>query len=366
MASEAADDKSTGRKTGLFSGFRRKTGVGAVPGTIDPSIPAGLCRINRLVYGPAEVTQELLPDHQTLGQPPAADSVTWIQIHGTPDADTLRKLASAYGIHSLALEDVSNTHQRCKVEDYGSYLFVVTRLPRYADDGILTTDQVSLFIGVHFVVSIHDGPDIFESVRNRIIRSRMRMRDLPADYLGYAILDTVTDHYFPVIEEIGHRLNLVDDKIEEGVNDDHRSEIRDLRSDLLQLRRAIWPQRDALSALMRDDCELISQITRTYLRDCYDHTVQIIDVTETYRELCADLRDYHLAEISFRSNEVMRTLTVIATLFMPLSFIAGFYGMNFQHMPELGSKYGYPLAILAMATLATSLLLWFRKKGWLG
>ncbi len=365
MASSGRHKSVRRRRKALLKAFRRATGVGAVPGSIETSAPAGGCRLTRLIYSAGDVTEEQLPDHTRITAPPSSEAVTWIRVQGQPDAATLQTLARVFGIHSLALEDVVNSHQRCKVEDYGSHLYVVARLPRILDDDSLVTEQVNLFIGIHFLISIHDGPDFLESVRERIIRSRARIRELPADYLGYAILDTVTDHYFPVIEQIGNRLNLVDDMIEDGVTLKQRSEIRVLRGDLLLLRRSIWPQRDAVAALMRDDCEVISATTRTYLRDCYDHTVQIIDVTEMYRELCADLRDFHLSEITYRSSEVMKSLTIIATLFMPLSFVAGFYGMNFHYMPELSLRYGYQAAVLLMVGIAASLTYWFYRRGWL-
>lgn len=353
------------RKKGVLTGFQRTTGVGAMPGSIEHVATPDGCRITRLTYSRTEVTEEQLLSVDQLSRVTPEAAVTWIQINGLPDAAVLKTLAKAFGIHSLALEDLTNSHQRCKVEDYDNYLFVISRLPRYQDDENLVSEQVALFLGRAFVISIHEGAGIFDAVRERIIRALPRRSEMPADYLAYAILDTVTDYYFPVIEEIGNRLNAVDDLIEIGVTKEQRSEIRRLRSDLLLLRRTIWPQRDAMAALMRDDCKLISPTTRTYLRDCYDHTVQILDVTETYRELCADLRDFHLAEISYRSNEVMKTLTIIATLFMPLSFVAGFYGMNFNHMPELTWRYGYPMVIGLMSTIAVGLIFWFRHKGWL-
>ena len=220
-------------------------------------------------------------------------------------------------------------------------------------------------MGDGFVVSIHEGSDALQVIRERIMTARGRIREYGADYLAYTILDTVIDNYFPIIEQIGDRLNNIDEKLEFGFDPGQRLEIRNVRADLLLLRRTVWPQREAIAALMRDDCALISDTTRTYLRDCYDHTIQLMDVIETYRELCADLRDYHLAEISLRSSEVMKTLTVIATLFMPLSFIAGFYGMNFRYMPELQIKSAYPLTIAVMITVASSFLFFFRRKGWI-
>ena len=294
-----------------------------------------------------------------------AERVYWFRLEGVADTETLQELGEAFGLHPLALEDVVNTHQRCKVEDYGDHLFVVIRLPVYESGGNLITEQVSLFAGEDFVVSIHEGCNALETVRDRILWAKGRIRELRADYLLYTILDTVIDNYFPVIEEIGNRLNSIDELLEGGFDKSHRLEIRNVRSDLLLLRKTIWPQREAIAALLRDECKLIRESTRTYLRDCYDHTIQLMDVTETYRELCADLRDYHLADISYRSNEVMKTLTMIATIFMPLSFIAGFYGMNFEYMPELKWQYGYPLAIAGMLAIASSFFYYFRRKGWL-
>ena len=294
-----------------------------------------------------------------------SDRVYWFRLEGVADAETLQQLGEAFDLHPLALEDVVNSHQRCKVEDYEDHLFIVMRLPAHESDGALSTEQVSLFVGDDFVVSIHEGSNALEIVRERILWARGRIRELKADYLAYTIIDTVIDNYFPVIEEIGNRLNIIDELLEGGFAQSHRLEIRNVRSDLLLLRKTIWPQREAMAALLRDDCKVIRQSTRTYIRDCYDHTVQLMDVTETYRELCADLRDFHLSDITYRSNEVMKTLTVIATLFMPLSFIASFYGMNFHHMPELTSKFGYPLVIFVMVSVASGFLLFFRRKGWI-
>lgn len=352
------------RKKAILKGFHRATGVGAAPGSITPATTDSSCRITQLKYTPAEVVEELLPDHLAIRAPEESSAITWLMVEGQPGSEILDRLSTEFDIHPLALEDVINTHQRCKAEDYETYLFVVARMPKYREDRHLITEQISLFIGKGFVISITESNSPFSPIRDRLLRPRSRMRELPADYLGYALLDVVTDNYFPVIEEIGNRLNIVDESLEQGGDDWQRHEMRSLRSDLLLIRKTIWPQRDSLASMMRDDCKLISQPTQTYLRDCYDHTVQIMDVIETYRELCADLRDFHLAEISYRSNEVMKTLTVIATLFMPLSFIAGFYGMNFKHMPELEWMWGYPMVIGVMLSVAISFMAWFRRRGW--
>ena len=354
-------------KHGVYRGFRRSTGIGALPGSIERGADpiSEKCRLTRISYNAALAEEEVIDTVAELNEEVPEDRVYWFRLEGATDSEMLRRLGEAFELHPLALEDVVNTHQRCKVEDYGDHLFVVIRLPAHEADGDMITEQVSLFIGEGFVISIHEGCNALEVVRQRIMTARGRIREHGADYLLYTILDLVIDNYFPIIEGIGNRLNAIDDQLEVGFDPGQRLAIRDVRADLLLLRRTVWPQREAIAVLLRDDCTLISEMTRTYLRDCYDHTIQLMDVIETYRELCADLRDFHLAEISLRSSEVMKTLTVIATLFMPLSFIAGFYGMNFEYMPELHSRYGYPLTICVMITIAGSFLFWFRRKGWI-
>ena len=354
-------------KHGVYRGFRRSTGIGALPGSIERGADpiSEKCRLTRISYNAALAEEEVIDTVAELNEEVPEDRVYWFRLEGATDSEMLRRLGEAFELHPLALEDVVNTHQRCKVEDYGDHLFVVIRLPAHEADGDMITEQVSLFIGEGFVISIHEGCNALEVVRQRIMTARGRIREHGADYLLYTILDLVIDNYFPIIEGIGNRLNVIDDQLEVGFDPGQRLAIRDVRADLLLLRRTVWPQREAIAVLLRDDCTLISEMTRTYLRDCYDHTIQLMDVIETYRELCADLRDFHLAEISLRSNEVMKTLTMIATLFMPLSFIAGFYGMNFHYMPELGSLYAYPLTIAVMLTIASSFLFWFRRKGWI-
>ena len=358
---------TTASKHGVYRGFKRSSGIGALPGSIERQADpiSSKCRLTRISYNATGAEEEVIDTVAELNEDVPENRVYWFRLEGAVDPETLRRLGEAFELHPLALEDVVNTHQRCKVEDYGDHLFVVIRLPAYESNGDMITEQVSIFIGDGCVVSIHEGSNALEVIRERIMTARGRIRDFGSDYLTYAILDLVIDNYFPIIEKIGDRLNSIDEKLEFGFDPGQRLEIRSVRADLLLLRRTVWPQREAIAALLRDDCTLISDTTRTYLRDCYDHTIQLMDVIETYRELCADLRDFHLAEISLRSNEVMKTLTVIATLFMPLSFIAGFYGMNFHYMPELQSKFAYPLTIAMMITIASSFLYFFRRKGWI-
>jgi len=354
-------------RSGPYRGFRRTTPVGAVPGTLHraPEPVSAACRITRIEWSSDFIHEEVIDTFEELNELVPADRRYWFRVEGTLDVETVRRLGETFDLHPLALEDVLNTHQRCKVEEYPDVLFVVTRLPVHEPEGQLATEQVSMFLGDGFLVTLHEGrAPVLNPVRDRLVHARGRIREFGADYLAYAVLDTVIDNFFPVLERLGERLNQVDDSLETGVRVDTRSELRHVRADLLLLRRTIWPQRDALSFLLREDCPLITAATRTWLRDCYDHTIQLMDVIETCRELCADLRDFHMADISYRSGEVMRTLTVIATLFMPLSFIAGFYGMNFDHMPELHWQWGYPGAIVLMLCVSGGLGWLFRRKRW--
>ncbi|MCA9083856.1 MAG: magnesium/cobalt transporter CorA [Planctomycetaceae bacterium] len=360
--------KSSRRKRGVLKGFRRPQS-GTIPTVRDCAIPdpsvkiSSQCRITWMDYSRDSVNETEIHLARDLFRTRGAKDVHWIRVEGRADDDTIQYVGQAFNLHPLAMEDVVNDHQRCKVEDYPDHLFVVIRQPVAEREGGLGTEQICLFIGRDFLVTVHT--ESMSHVRDRVLLARGRVRELKADYLAYLILDYIIDSYFPVVEQLGDRLNAVDEFLEKEFDPGHRIEIRDVRSDLLLLRRTIWPQREAVAALLRDETGLISDSTKTYLRDCYDHTVQLMDVVETYRELCADLRDFYVAELGIRNNEIMKTLTVIATLFMPLSFVAGFYGMNFHFMPELTWRFGYPLAISAMIVIAVCLLAWFRKKEWI-
>jgi magnesium transporter len=240
-------------------------------------------------------------------------------------------------------------------------------------DVSLETEQIAMFLGPHFVVTFQEREDDFlDTVRQRILAGAGRIRTCGADYLLYSILDTVIDDYFPVLEQYGEKLDALDDQVSSSGERALISEIHNVRSELLCLRRSVWPLREAINSLIRDSGDLISDETGLYLRDCYDHTVQIIDVIETDRELCADLRDFYLTIVSNRMNQVMKFLTIIATLFIPLGFIAGLYGMNFNpkaspwNMPELNWTLGYPFALAVMAATSASLIVVFWRKGWLG
>ena len=298
-------------------------------------------------------------------------AVTWIDIVGLHDVEVLQQLGETFGLHQLALEDVLNTGQRPKVEAYEDHLFIVMRLLHPNDDG-LESEQISIFLGLGFVLTFQEIPeDVFESVRERIRHGRGRIRRMGSDYLAYALIDSLVDHFFPVLEDLGARLEELEEEVIEDPDRKTVGKIHTARKDLLVLRRAAWPEREVVSALERQDTPLIGKETRVFLRDAYDHSVQILDMVETYRDLATSLLDLYLSTVSNRMNEVMKVLTVLASIFIPLTFLAGIYGMNFDreaspwNMPELGWYWGYPLFWAACLVLAGALLLLFKRKDWL-
>lgn len=351
-------------------GFSRRTPPGALPGTIAVDQAAPRPSIHVIAYGPDAVEEHDVADAGQLGQFIRCHPVTWINVDGLGDAETIRRIGELFHLHPLSLEDVANVHQRAKIEDYGNYLFVVARM--FQPAARLETDQVSMFLGKDFVITFQEFPgDCLDPVRDRIRRGKGRIRQSGSDALAYAVLDAIVDAYFPLLERYGERLDRLDSRMGETLPRDAIQELHELRSDLLLVRRAVWPFRDAVGALSREPNDLISDATRVYLRDCYDHTVQIIDLVETCREMCSDLRDFYLSAVNNHMSEIMKVLTIIATIFMPLSFLAGVYGMNFHteaspwNMPELNWAFGYPFALGLMAGVAGLQMLYFWRRGWL-
>jgi len=350
---------------------RRRSAPGAPPGTlnVDPQAPLSVIKV--IAYGPQgmiesdPVNVDQIPG--ILGQFP----VTWINVDGLGDATIIRRLGELFHIHPLALEDVVNVHQRAKLEHYPEHQFLVFHQVELGK--VLRTEQISLFFGKNYVVTFQEeAGDCLMPVRDRIRSSVGLIRNHGPDYLSYAILDASVDHFFPVLEHFGEQLDLLEQQIIVSPETTAMGEIHEIKRQLLTLRRKIWPLRDALNILVRDPVPQVTDLTRVYLRDCYDHVMRIIDLLEAYRELGSDLLEFQLSSISYKINEVMRVLTVIATIFIPLTFIAGVYGMNFDpnysplNMPELRWFWGYPFAMGLMATVAGSLLIFFHQRGWLG
>ena len=347
--------------------FHRRTGLGASPGSLvaDPKAPKPLVRLT--AYNGEKCVQRELHtanDFKQIAQFLEQYPVTWVNVEGLGDSDVVRRLGDVFGLHKLALEDVLNNHQRAKVEQYGDHLFIVAR--RLEGETHLHGDQLAMFLGKRFVVTFHQrAGDGLDPVRERLRKGRGVIRTSGPDYLAYALLDCVVDSYFPILEHIGEQIENLERAIIGGTDRQTISRIHAVKSRLLALRRVIWPLREALHVLIRDPVPVIQEETRVFLRDCADHTFQIIDLVETYRELTGDLMELYHSSLSVRTNEVMQVLTVIATIFIPLTFVVGIYGMNFDHMPLLKWKWGYPAVWVLMASIAGGLLLFFRSKGWL-
>jgi len=291
-------------------------------------------------------------------------TVTWIHVHGSASPELLRELGASFGLHPLALEDVLNTGQRPKLENYDHQLFAVMSQPVWSGKE-LRTEQVSLFFGKNYLISFYNGDhDPFEPVRKRLRADGSRLRGRGADYLFYTLLDVIIDQGYPILEDLGEWIEDLEDELLGSPSKTTLSQIHRLKRDLLLLRRMLWPQREVINQLLREDQSLIDEATRPYLRDCYDHTIQIMDLFETFRDMAAGMMDVYLSSVSNRLNDIMRVLTVIATIFIPPTFLVGVYGMNFGDMPELHWRYGYPMVWLIIITTTSGLLLFFKRKKW--
>ena len=352
--------------------FHRQSKPGASPGTLHAASDTLQPVIEVVAFNGECIVEKSLDSVDQLSDVLDETMVTWINVDGLGDASMIGKIGERFGLHSLALEDVINVHQRAKVEPYSDHLFIVTRQIVLAASEHLESEQISLFLGQRYVVTFQQRPgDCFDPVRDRIRTSRGRIRTAGADYLAYALIDAVIDSYFPVVERFADHLEQLEDQVAMRQSPEVIDRIHEIRNDLLLLRRSVRPHRDALNELVRDEHPLIHAETRIFLRDCYDHTIQLIDLLEVYREMCSDLRDYYLSIVSNRLNEVMKVLTMIATIFIPLGFMAGVYGMNFNtnlpgNMPELNVPYGYLGVITTMSLIAAGMLVFFWRSGWIG
>lgn len=356
---------------------RRLAPPGSPPGTLAIDPAAAPTRATVICYGPGRLEEVPFGDKADLQKRLAEWPVVWLRLEGLGDIETLRKVAEFFSLHPLTLEDAVNIHQRPKVEPYPNYVFIVSRLPTHwnGDDQDLSpgTEQMSLCLGEKFVISFHErNCAIAERVARRLRESAGKIRDMGADYLAYTLMDGALDAFFPVLDAIGRLIDELEDEILSSRRKGVITRVHDVKRRLVALRRAVWPEREAFAVLIRDAQGFFSEGTRVYLRDCEDHAFQIIELLETMRELASDLTDLHVSVTSNRLNEVMRVLTVIATIFIPLTFIVGIYGMNFDphsspyNMPELRWRYGYPLCLTAMGVIAIGLVGYFWRKGWLG
>lgn len=348
---------------------RTRKPAGTPPGTL---VHTGARRTERVrlqafSYGPGICEERALERIEDALAPRDGTRVTWINVDGLHEPSLLEPLADTLGIHRLVLEDVLNPHQRPKLESYGTHLFLVLRMLSVdADSGSVSSEQLSLIVGDGYVLSFQELPgDVFDPVRERLRGGRGRIRDRGADYLAYALVDAVVDAYFGVLEALGSEIDRLEDRTLTGEGPSPVQEVHALRREMLLVRRAVWPLRDALGGLLREDGGLVAEETRLFFRDVHDHAVQVIDTVEALREVLSGALDVHLSMLSHRMNEIMKVLTIIATIFIPLSFFTGWYGMNFDYMPELAVPWAYPALLSFMAILAGGMLYYFRRKRWL-
>lgn len=350
---------------------------GSAPGTLAPSEvrsePAALFlyRYDPTSYQHRAVSlQELEPE---LANAPTDSGVLWIDVQGVGDLPTVERIGELLGLHPLTVEDLVHTHQRPKLEAFDTHLFVTLRAVRLLGDGTVDNEQISLIWKRGLLVTFQEREgDGFDGVRRRLEGGRGRLRSRGADYLASQLMDAAIDNYFPVLEDYGAAMDQLDDAIRAEPSPDLSNGIHSMRRELRALRRAVWPLRDVISGLARGDLPEIASTTLPSFRDCYDHVVQVGDFVEGARERASDLADLHLVMLNERTNQVMKVLTVMSSIFIPLSFLVGLYGMNFNrdvspyNMPELDWRFGYPVLLLLMGALIAGMLLFFRRKGWIG
>lgn len=348
---------------------RRRVIPGESPGLLKlaQDIPQEDPTITLIEYGPDYLDERKDVDCGELLVHLDNELVTWINIDGLGDLSVLRILGERFNLHPLALEDVLDITQRPKVEQYDDYLFIVAKMIYLTKEKQLAGEQVSMFLGKAFLITLQEEADfdVFEPVRARIRSGKGRIRQAGPDYLAYALLDSLIDHYYPVLESIGSEIDTIEDELVDNPLRRPVGSLHEHKRTLTQIRRMVWPLRDVTNLLLHEDPGLIRPETKVYLRDCYDHSIQLMDVVESYRDVLSGLTEIHISSIGLRTNEIMRVLTVMSSIFIPLTFIAGVYGMNFSHMPELSKPWGYAACLTLMAIVGIGQLLYFKKRHWL-
>jgi magnesium transporter len=294
-------------------------------------------------------------------------TVTWINIDGVHLVDVIGEIGKHFDVHPLVLEDIVNIEQRPKMEDFEDYLFIVLKMLHYDEKvGSIKAEQVSIILCQHCIISFQEEEgDVFNIIRERIRSGKGRIRKMGPDYLAYALIDAIVDNYFNILEKVGEKIEHIEEELITNPTSETLQTIYALKRDMIFLRRSVFPLREVISRLERGETPLIKETTEMYLRDVYEHTIQVIDAIEAYRDMLSGMLDIYLSSVSNRMNDVMKVLTIFAAIFIPLSFIAGIYGMNFPNMPELEWKFSYPIILLVMAVMVVSMLVYFKRKQWL-
>ena len=351
----------------LFRKTPRK--VGLPPGTLVQveEKKAEKVRISLIDYDEAQFQEKEAATIEECFPFKDKPTVTWINIDGIYQTDILEKIGAHFGIHPLVLEDIMNPGQRPKIEDFEDYIYVIAKMIYFDEkDNEIKSEQLSIILGPNFVISFQEKEgDIFNPIRDRIRKARGRIRKMKADYLAYTLLDTIVDHYFIVLEKLGEKIEGMEEELVTKPTPETLQSIHILKRELIFLRKSIWPLREVVNVLERGESSLIAESTGIYLRDVYDHTIQVVDTIETFRDMVSGMLDIYLSSISNKMNEVMKVLTIIATIFIPLTFVAGLYGMNFKYIPELEWRWGYFAALFVMVIIGFGMVMYFRNKKWL-
>lgn len=359
--------RSSHRPSLLFT--KRNPPIGAHPGELAMPEDANAPQVFVLAYDKDVLIERRVETMEDVAELLGRHAVTWVDVRGIGDEAVLRSIAALFALHPLALADVVNVPQRPKTESYEHQQLVICSMLRLDPEhpGHLLTEQLSLFIGKGYVLTFQERHgDLFEPVRKRLREGVGYLRASGADLLSYAIIDVIVDGYYPVLEAFADELDELEDKVLAAPHSSVLERVHEIKRTILLVRRAVWPLRDALSTLIRDPLPLVTDSARIYLRDTYDHCAQVAEMTESYRELVSELTNTYLSVLSQRTNDVMRTLTVVTAIFIPLTFVAGVYGMNFDNMPELRTQSGYFVTLAGMTILGVGLAIYFRRRGWLG
>ena len=349
--------------------FTRSHKPGLSPGTLVfvGERKVDKARISVIDYDAEHLTEKEVDSiEETFGFREKA-TVTWINFWGIHDTAAIEALGNHFGLHPLLLEDIANTTQRPKLEDFGEYIYIALKMITFdKEKGEATQEHLSIVLGRNFVLSFQERVgDVFDPVRNRIRGGKGRIRKMGPDYLAYALVDAIVDRYFVILETIGEMIEGLEERMLKDPSTSIIQDIHGLKREMILMRRGIWPLREVVNSLERGESDLIHEGTNIFLRDLYDHTIQVIDTIETYRDVVSGLMDLYMSVISNRMNEVMKVLTIIATIFIPLTFIAGIYGMNFEYMPELGWKHAYFVVWGLMIGVGVAMLTFFRRAKWL-
>ena len=294
-------------------------------------------------------------------------TVTWINVDGIHQVEIIEKIGKHFSIHPLLLEDIANAGQRPKMEDFEDYIFIVLKMLYYDEkDNEIKVEQVSIIVGTNFVISFQEREgDVFNPIRERVRNGKGRIRKMGTDYLAYSLMDVIIDNYFIILEKLGERIEGIEEKLVMNPTPETLQEIHNLKREMIFLRKSVWPLRELISGMERGESPLIKECIRIYLRNIYDHTVQVIDIIETSRDMLSGMLDIYLSSVSNKMNDIIKVLTIIATIFIPLTFVAGIYGMNFQYMPELGWRWGYFGVLSIMVIIGIGMLIYCRMKKWL-